>query len=235
MQKLPFVLLVLTVGACSSSPDTSSSTGEIMGTAVYRDSMTDHAGAPQQPAAPPPQSANVSIVIKGSGTIPQVDPRCATDPVGAFEAHYAGSAQLANDRAYTAAIASGAGSLTTPSGCAVSNLTVGAISDVVVRAALAVNTENCQTYCAASARADAEAQCGSTADQATCRADAESSAAAACQTTCTTQAHSIAAEVSLGAAALGQVSADQLQAAAFGDLSANLTFDHLEDASGNPL
>ena len=233
MQKLASILFVLTVGACSSSSDTAST--QVMGQAVYRDAMTDHTGAPQQPAAPPPQTANVTVTVDGTGTIPQVDQRCATDPVGAFEAHYAGSASLSSGSAYVAAIASGSGQLTTPSGCAVSNLTVGAITDVVVRAELAVNTENCQTYCAASARADAEAQCGATADEATCRADAESSAAASCQTTCTTQAHAIVAEISLGASALGQMTADQLRAAAFGDLSANLTFDHLEDASGNPL
>lgn len=235
MLKLASILFVVTVGACSSSPDTSSSSADVTGTAVYRDATTDHAGAPQQPSAPPPQSANVSIVVKGTGTIPQVDPRCATDPVGAFEAHYAGSAQLTDGSAYAAAIASGSGTLTTPSGCAISNLTVGTVTDVVVRAELAVTTENCQTYCAASARADAEAQCGSTADQATCRTDAESSAAAQCQTTCTTQAHAIVAEISLGASALGQVSADELKAAALGDMSADLTFDHLEDASGNKL
>ena len=233
MQKLASILFVLTVGACTSSPDTAST--QVMGQAVYRDAHTDHSGATQQPAAPPPQTANLTVTVKGTGTIPQLDPRCATDPVGAFEAHYAGSASMSDGSAYVAAIASGSGKLTTPSGCAISNLTVGAITDVVVRAELSVNSENCQTYCAASARADAEAQCGSTADQATCRTDAESSAAAQCQTTCTTQAHSIVAQVSLGASALGKMSADQLQAAALGDLSADLTFDHLEDASGNQL
>ena len=199
-----------------------------MGQDVYRDSQTQDNGTPQTPAAPPPQSAKFSIIIKGSGTIPQVDARCATDPAGQFVATYASTAQMSNDSTYLALIASGSGTITTPSGCTISNLTVGAVTDVEVRGELAITTENCNTYCAASARADAEQQCGATPDQATCRTSAETQLAATCNTQCTTQSHSIVAHVSLGAAALGQVTASQLKAASFGNLEANLTFDHLE-------
>jgi len=204
-----------------------------MGQAVYRDHTTDSSGAPAQAATPPAQRVNVTVTVSGQGSIPQIDPRCATDPVGAFEAHYAADAQMSSSAGYVAAFSQG--TLTTPSGCAVSSLTVSAITDVVIRGELAIDTTNCQTYCAASARADAQAQCASSADQTTCRANAESSLAAQCQTTCTTQAHAIVAEVHLGASALGQVTADELKSAAFADLSAKLTFDHLEDVNGNKL
>ena len=230
MRKLIFVVLV---GACTSSSDTGST--QVMGQAVYRDAATDPSGAPQQPATPPPQAIAIQVTVKGTGSIPQIDPRCATDPVGAFEAHYTASAQMSSSSAYAAALSNG--TLTTPSGCAVSSLQVSAITDVVIRGQLSITTENCQTYCAASARADAEAQCGASPGAATCRANAESTLSAQCQTTCTTQAHSIAAELDLGASALGsgQLSADELKGAAFADLSAKLTFDHLEDANGNKL
>lgn len=231
MQKTSFSLcLVCVLGACTSDPETSSSLG---GEAVYRDAATDHSGATRSPSTPPPQSARVTITVKGTGQIPQIDPQCALDPAGAFEAHYLSTMNMTDGSAYTAAIASG--SITTPSGCAIPNLTVGLVTDVVVRGELAINTQNCDTFCEANARADAEAECGASASSATCRAQAESQASAQCQTTCTTKALAIVAEVSLAAALLGDLDADALRAAALGELQANLTFDHLEDSNGKHL
>lgn len=221
-----------TLLACTSDDGSNTS---VTGQAVYRDAATDHNGAQQQPATPPPQSAMVSIVVKGTGQIPQIDPKCALDPTGSFEAHYLSTMNMDSGSVYTATVASGSGAIETPSGCAIPNLTVSVITDVVVRSELSINTQNCQTFCDANARADAEAQCGASASAATCRAQAETQLAGQCQTTCTTKAHSIVAEISLGAAVLGNLDADALRAAALGDLHANLTFDHLEDANGKHL
>lgn len=222
--------LVCVLGACTSESQTSSS---LSGQAVYRDAATDHSGATKAPSTPPPQSARVTITVKGTGQIPQVDPQCALDPAGSFEAHYLSTMNMTDGSAYTAAFANG--SITTPSGCEIPNLTVGVVTDVVVRGELTINTQNCDTFCEANARADAEAECGASASAATCRAQAESQAAAQCQTTCTTKARAIVAEVSLAASLLGDLDADALRAAALGELQANLTFDHLEDANGKDL
>lgn len=233
MQRISFAfLLASTLLACTSDGDSNTS---VTGQAVYRDAATDHSGVQQQPATPPPQSASVSIVVKGTGQIPQIDPKCALDPSGAFEAHYASTMNMANGSAYTSQVASGSGVIQTPSGCAIPDLTVSLVTDVVIRGELSITTQNCQTFCEANARADAEAQCGANASEASCRAQAESQLAGQCQTTCTTKAHAIVAEVSLGAALLGNIDADALRAAALGDLHANLTFDHLEDANGKHL
>jgi hypothetical protein len=175
----------------------------------------------------------VTITVKGTGQIPQVDPQCALDPAGSFEAHYLSTMNMTDGNAYTAAIASG--TITTPSGCALPNLTVGVVTDVVVRGELAINTQNCESFCQASARADAEAECGASASSATCRAQAETQASAQCQTTCTTKAHAIVAEVSLATSLFSNLDADALRAALLGELHANLTFDHLEDSSGKHL
>ena len=219
------------LGACTSESDTSSS---VTGDAVYRDATTDHSGAAQSPSTPPPQSARITVTVKGNGQIPQVDPQCALDPAGTFEAHYLSTMNMTDgSSAYAAALASG--SITTPSGCAIPDLTVGLVTDVVVRGELAINTQNCETFCAASARADAETECGASASAAACRAQAESQASAQCQTTCTTKAHAIVAEMSLSAALLGDLDAFALRAAALGELHADLTFDHLEDADGKHL
>lgn len=228
---LTFVL-ASSLFACTSDGEGSAS---VTGQTVYRDAATDHSGAQQEPAAPPPQSAKVSIVVKGTGQIPNLDPKCALDPSGAFEAHYLSTMNMTDGNVYTATVASGSGAIATPSGCAIPDLTVSLITDVVVRGELAITTQNCQTFCQADARADAEAQCGASASAATCRAQAEAQGEAQCQTTCTTKAHAIVAEISLGAALLGDLDADALRAAALGDLHANLTFDHLEDVEGKDL
>jgi len=229
MRKLFFVVAV----ACTSNQSSTSS--QVTGTGTYRDAATTDSGQPQQPAQPSPQQANVSIVMNGTGTITQVDPRCATDPVGAFVATYSGTAQLSNGGAYVAGFGSTSGTITTPSGCAIQNLTVNAMTGAKVVADLQITTENCTTYCQASARADAEASCGATPTSASCRAQMETSLASSCQTTCTSQAHSIRAEASVGAAAIGQLTAEELKTAAFGDVQASLVFSELVDANGNKL
>jgi hypothetical protein len=200
----------------------------VTGQGVYRDSATAHDGNPQEPASPEPQPAEVTLVVEGTGTIPEVDPQCALDPAGSFQATFDGTMTLSDSGAYVAALAEGSGSITTPSGCEIPDLTVGVVTSVTLRASIQATTQNCETYCAASARADAEAECGASADAAECRATFEAQAAASCTTECTSQDHHIVAELSLGANALGEVDADTLRAAAMGELTADLTFDTLE-------
>lgn len=223
---IPFVAILM--AACTSSGDDGGDQTEVAGQAVYRDAATNHDGTAKEAEAPPAQDVNVSIVVEGTGTIPNPDPQCALDAAGAFQAVYSGTATLDDSGAYVGAMGAATSSITTPSGCAIPELTVSLITDVTVRAELEATTENCQTYCAAEARADAEAECGATADQAGCRADAEATAEASCTTTCTTQSDSIVAEISVGASALGELDFEALQAAALGELHANLVFDHQE-------
>jgi hypothetical protein len=229
---LGIVYSSLLVSACTSDGDAGA---ELSGKAVYRDSTTDHAGAPKAPDAPPPQNAHISMVVKGSGQIPQLDPQCALDPAGQFEAHYLGTLSASDGNVYAASIAEGSGTIQTPGGCAIPDLSVGLITDVVVRGDLTVNMTNCETYCTASARADAESQCGATASASTCRAQYETQASARCTQTCTTKASTIRAEISLTASILGELDAEALRAAAFGDLAADLTFDHMLDGNGERL
>jgi len=175
------------------------------------------------------------MVIKGTGQTPNIDPKCALDPAGSFEAHYLSTLAMSGDSIYAASIASGSGTIQTPSGCTIPDLTVGVITDVVVRGELTVNQTNCETFCSARARAEGESQCGATASSASCRTQYEASASAQCTQTCTTKASKIIAEVSLAASLLGDLDADALRAAAFGDLAADLTFDQMIDVDGKSL
>lgn len=220
-----YLLFVTFVIACDGG-GTGAESAAVTGSAVYRDATTDHAGTERAPAAPPAQAATISVVLRGSGTIPEPDPQCLRDPLGQFEARYAGTVDIDDGGAYVATL--GEGTIATPSGCAIPELSAGVVTDVVVRAELQATTQNCEAYCAASARADAEASCGASASAAACRAAAETDAAAACTTTCTTQRTKIVAEATLGAGSIGDVDATSLRTATFADLEARLVFDVLE-------
>jgi hypothetical protein len=214
------------LAACGGG-GTGEATSEITGTTTYRDAETDLDGNPSEPAAPS-GSVRVLVTVEGEGTLPEIDPECALDPAGRFEVHYTAAAQVTGDAAYAALFGEGSGQFVTPSGCEIPELTVGVITGVTIRGELTATTETCETYCAASARADAETSCGSTASAAECRAEAEATAEAACMTACTTQTDVIVAETSIGAGSFGELDADALRAAAFGDFEANLEFDHME-------
>jgi hypothetical protein len=224
-------LLLCAAAGCATDGAAGDGT-PVTGTSTYRDSSTTADGSPHQAAAPPAQSATVSLAVHGTGTLSGVDVSCPDAATGQFAALYQGQASLADGGTLSGALAA-TGEVTTPSGCTVSDLTVAAVTGITVRAELDATTTNCQTYCDASARADAESACEGNADQATCRSQAEASAAASCNTACTTQAHAIVAEASLGTGALGTIDADALHAGAFGDVDATFTFDHMEDAQGN--
>jgi hypothetical protein len=225
MQKTSLAM-ILVLGACTSSGE-GTSTSELRGDAAFRDAKTDHAGNPQAPATPS-DSVKITVVMNGTGqfSADKLDPRCALDPAGKFTATFTGSADTASGSAYLATLA--AGKVTTASGCELPELSSLAILDAKVRAEITATTQSCKSYCEASARADAEAQCGATASAAQCRAQAESTAAASCQTTCTTQSEVIVAEASLATALFSGIDLNDLKTASFGDLEADLTFDHVE-------
>ena len=229
------ILSVLLCAAAGCATDGGAGDGTpVTGASTYRDSSTATDGSPHQAAAPPAQTATVSLAVDGTGTLSGVDVTCPDAAAGQFEALYHGQASIDGGGTLSGTLAA-AGDVTTPSGCTISDLTVAAVTGVTLRAELEATTTNCQTYCDASARADAESECAGNADEATCRSQAQASAAASCNTACTTQAHAIVAEVSLGIDALGAIDADALHAGAFGDVDAGFTFDHLEDAQGNRL
>jgi hypothetical protein len=219
-------LATASIAACADDPDT---TSEVTGAMRYQDAATEHDGTAREPASPPPQTATVTVEVRGTGDLSGLDPQCALDGAsGEFHALYTGEADVSDDGVYLAGLAASDARIETLSGCVIPDLTVGLITDVVVRAELDYTTQNCETYCAASARADAEAECGATADAAACRADAESQLEASCTTTCTEEQRQVVAEVSLGASFLGEVDAEALRAAAFGQMAVDLTFDRAE-------
>lgn len=225
------ILLSVLATGCGDG-GTSTNESNLTGDATYRDATTDHAGAAREPAAPT-QSAKITVVMKGTGTLPPVDARCALDPAGQFEAHYASTVDFADGSAYLAAITSG--KIETASGCELPTLSGAVVTDVKIRAEIDATTESCATYCEAYARAEAEQMCGQTAGAAECRTTAETSAQGTCTTTCTTTADHIVAETSLAASLFTSLDAEKLRSADLGDLEADLKFEHMADANGERL
>jgi hypothetical protein len=224
------ILSLAVLGACASDDDGGDTeTSQVTGAMRYADAATNADGTPREAAAPPAQDVTITVEVRGTGVITGLDASCTLDgTTGQFRALFDGSAEVDENGAYVVGYGEGDARIETLSGCPIPELTVSAITDVVVRAELAATTASCETYCAASARADAEAECAGSSSQAECRAAAESSASATCNTACTTQRDVIVAEASLAASLLGDLDADALRAAAFGDFAADLTFDHME-------
>src|SRR5687768_10743848 len=141
LSNLTFVSLF--VAACGGGGD-GEATSEVTGAATYRDAETDKQGNPQEPALPASQSMRVFVTAEGQGTLPEVDPQCALDPAGQFEARYTSTANVSDDAAYAALFGASSARLVTPSGCEIPALTVGAITGVRVRGELTVSAPSCQ-------------------------------------------------------------------------------------------
>lgn len=235
MRSYPNFIALLSVtflaAACTDGgTDTGTETSEVTGTMRYDDAATNADGTPREAEAPAPgDDVTLTIEVRGTGVVTGLEPSCTLEGTsGQFRALYDGTAEVDDQGAYVAGFGSGSARIETLGGCTIPELTVTAITDVVVRAELAATTTSCESYCSASARAAAEAECAGSSSQVECRSAAEASAAASCQTECTTQRDVIVAEASLQASLLGDLDADALRAAALGQFAADLTFDHME-------
>ncbi len=212
------LIVVLLVG-CRGSDKT-----VITGDAAFRDATTTHTGSQASAAHPPSQQMEVSLTVVGTGTFPAVDPVCAADPVDVFVAFYPRIGSIDETGVYVTTLDES--TITTPSGCPISDLAVTSVTAAVLRAELVTTIHNCETFCAASARADAEAACG--ADALTCRENTEPHAAAACDMACTLASRTIVAETPVDVGQLGHVDAGDLRDATFDDIEADLVFATLE-------
>jgi hypothetical protein len=228
-----FVTIFAATTACTS--DGGADDAAVVGAARYGDAATDPNGGAREPARPPAQDAPLTLRIEGHAVLTGMAPSCADGLGGQFQALYQGHLAIGDDGAYAAGIGSAVASLTTPAGCTIPDLTVQVVTRVTAHAELTATTANCTSYCDASARARAESTCAGSSDQVSCRAEAEAGAQASCMTTCTREAHAIVAEASLGLDSLTSLDAAALRSAALGQLTADLTFDHLVDGSGQVL
>lgn len=231
---LTLAALGLAGAACSTSADQDTTA---QGVASFEDAQTDSAGDSREPARPEPQDVDIEIRVEGTGVLSGLEPQCSVDELaGAFEAQLFGEAFVDDDGAYVAGMSSADALVQTPSGCEVPDLEVSAVTDVVIRGTIAATTHNCEAYCAAKARSQAEAACGAEASAADCRAAEEASYDGSCELSCTAgPRYVIAAETRLSASAVAALSLESLTAVALGAIEADLTFDHIEDEDGEPV
>jgi hypothetical protein len=209
---------------------------DVTGTAVYRDASTNLDGTPHQAASPEPQDAALTVVVTGTGTLRDVAPPCAPDGVGMFVVGYIATMRLDDDAMFEADVDKTGAVLTTPAGCVIGSLTRGTITGIALRGSLPADATNCQAFCDARARVDAELQCSAATNADACRTRAQPPESAACQVTCTTQAIAIVGNGSVATAhldALDGIDGIALRTGTIGTLSADLVFDQLADASEN--
>jgi hypothetical protein len=172
---------------------------QIAGDATYADASAMAAG----------QTTSVMVIMTGTGSIPYPDPDCSTDTPGAWQAIFNADADVADNGAYAASLEWM--ELTQPTGCKLSALDAAVVTGIDIHAEIPSTVDSCHTYCDAKTRADGNISGWET-----------------CQNKCTTQSRAIAADVSIGTGGIGQLDASLVREAAFHNLSASLTFDHLQ-------
>lgn len=234
------IAMTVLLAACDGD-GTAEGESTATGRATYEDAQSGTDGVAQDPQPVEPQPNDdpmtVEVLVEGTGTFEVTEPECELDQAtGAFEGLYQGEAEVDEEGLYVATLSETEATFQTPSGCTLPDLSIGAVTDVVVRGELSATQENCETYCAAKARSEAEATCEGDSDEASCRAEEETTYAASCETACTgSTTHVIVAETSLGASALTDLDLAGLGGTALGTVEADLTFDHVETESGEEV
>lgn len=234
MNKLtaPLTALAFSLAAGCGSGSTDADTATT-GEARFADADTNADGSDREPARPE-STFSVSVEIAGTGDLSGLDTTCLDGASGMFEGLLGGTAEV-DDGIYVAALAAGSAGFTTPSGCDIPDLEISALTEVVIRAELTATTTSCESYCAARARQSAEAECDGDGDQVACRGTAEGEYTASCEVACEQSEHRIVAETALSAAARTELAASQVTGSSLGTIEADLTFDRVEDASGQVI
>ena len=222
---LPLLTAALLVACNGDDADVET---EAMGTARYADASDS-----TEPESSP-DGFDITIEAEGTGSFDVSEPQCEADGLtGAFTALYSGEAEVDDDGVYVASLTTVEAE--TPSGCELPDLDIGLVTDVVVRGEVQATTQNCDTYCESKARAYGETECEGDPDEASCRSTAEADFESSCSTACEDEAQVIVAETSLTAAALSSLDLQSLTGAALGTVTADLTFDRIEDGDGNTV
>ena len=241
IQWLSAMTLVAALGltGCTDAGDGALTTAT--GQATYKDAETASDGSPR-PATPPlEQETEVTIRLAGSGTLRGLEaPECTADgAAGQFRGLYSGTGEIRDDGTYVASFVEGDASFTTPTAsCEIPEVSIEALSEVVLVAKLENTTSNCESYCEAKARSVAESECGATATAASCRAEVQAEYVASCATRCTgSTTRRITAELVISATSnaslLADLNARQLGATGLGSIEADLRFEQIREDHGD--
>ncbi len=197
------------------------------------DGGSDENGSPLRPAAQP---IELELTVAGTGTYPALDLECVRNsPVGAFEGTISGDGNIDENGAYLGTLAMASAAFQTPAGCEIPALDVGVVTSARLRALLRASTMNCDGYCTARARSAAMAECGAEADAVACRSAAEAEYQASCTVACNRVDHVIVAETELAADVAASLLLSQSSGQIDGAITAGLSFDHIENGSGQPV
>lgn len=232
-----FAILTIAAAGAACAADDSSTDTTVHGQARYADAETDEQGQTREAARPDTREMRIEVVAEGTADLGELDAQCTLDGAsGQFRALFQGNAEVGDDGAYVATLASADAVFETAGGCAAPALSITAVGEVLVRASLEADRARCDGYCAAQARSQAEAECGATPSSAACRGEAEADYQATCELSCTdSETVAIVAEARLSADAVARMNADGLTGRGLGELELDLTFDRLHDANGDTV
>ncbi len=221
MNRLTPLLLIALVTACADEDAETESTGN----AQYVESSQ----TADEPARP--DGFFVEVRAEGTGEFAVPGAECAADSVtGAFTALYEGNAEVNNDGTYVASMA--VVEAQPPSGCDVPDLDVALVTDIVVRGEVQATTASCEAYCDSKGAAYADTECEGNADEATCRMETTTTYSSDCVVECDNDFVRMVAETSVTGTALSSLDLQSLSGAALGTITADLTFDRLQDDEG---
>jgi len=220
------ISLIAAAGCREASTAERESRTVLTGHVVYQDAQTDADGNHHDADVLAGASGTLRMMVHGNGSIAGT---CADAPTGAFVAYYDADVRIDSAGAFSAPLYPAAPAIYTASGCAVDELTVGAVTNVSISAAVRATPQRCAALCTATARARGEGDCSLSDDPAACRRSVQPASAADCADRCASQAAAIGGQGALDNNALPYVDADNLRQGNFGEISATLVFDRLYD------
>ena len=233
-------LTCLLLTSCSKDEELAPGDGRAEGQTTFRDAGTKPDGTAREPATPEEDDGPplwVEVVLEAAAEVDLTDPRCSLDGLGSsLEVLYSGEATLSEDGAYVASFASADAEIIGAPECTLPDLSISAVTGVSVQGWYETTTQRCESYCEASARAEAEEACEGDADEVSCRAEAEAEHQASCSTSCEDSGTwAIYAETALDASQVADVSTSMIAGEGLGAVSADLRLELLVDADGDEV
>lgn len=200
--------------------------GNFTGQATYKQAATAADGSSHDPQPVSrgdgsDQPVTFAASFEGTGSFGDLASICLpTD--GSFTGTSSSQGTMSSDGSFAGEVDASASDtvLTSTLGCVTQDLSIDALTSITITASITADTENCSNYCSA----DANAECESDGDRASCEADF----AASCEEECTTQRSSIVAETTLSSGSELDSLNSGLDGDAFGSFSTDLTFGSMQ-------
>ena len=231
---LPLVIAFVSLPAHAGWIADAGYTTGFRGKIGFEDARHDLDGERVRPASPVAGDADVTVEVYGDASWDGLLPDCGFLLGGEVSGLYEGEGRVSEDGAYIAAFNENEASFVADAGCLIEDLTLDAVSGAYIRAELEATYPQCEAFCAAAARSEAEGMCGASPDAAECRLAEEASIEASCMVSCTEEASYIVGEAEVSGGAMATINRG-LSGEGWGVARTHIRVDHMEDAEGDEV